>query len=434
MTLKTSPRFECDGSDPQPRLTIRSATVSNFAIATIILISGIVVFEPAPYELLLVGVLVAWVILGLKIPRSVLPLLFALTLLNIGGILAIFQMDDFRKGAEYIAISYFLALTSVFFAIVIAADGKRLAQIFNLYVFAALISTVLGLLGYFNFPGFGIFTLYGRSAGGFQDPNVYGPYLTVPILYLIYLILNSRPLYAALFSLALGLLLLGLLLAFSRAAWGLSVFAIGIFYFLLIINEHNSLRRLRYIVLAVVGAALIIAGIIAALQVEAISSLFAERVKIVQDYDGGRHGRFARHALGFQLALEKPFGIGQLELEKSYGEGTHNNHLKAILEYGWLGFVCWLAVTLGPLALTFKLMFRPRPWQLHLQIAWVVFFGHQFVGIVIDTDHWRHFYLLIGILWGCLMLEQKWQVSRRRTFMPARSPLPRIAAARGALT
>jgi len=29
-----------------------------------------------------------------------------------------------------------------------------------------------------------------------------------------------------------------------------------------------------------------------------------------------------------------------------------------------------------------------------------VFIGEVAEGFVIDTDHWRHFFLLLGIIWG----------------------------------
>jgi predicted tellurium resistance membrane protein TerC len=61
----------------------------------------------------------------------------------------------------------------------------------------------------------------------------------------------------------------------------------------------------------------------------------------------------------------------------------------------------------------FKMLFRQRPWLPYFQIAYVVFVGHILLGMVIDTDHWRHHYLLIGIIWGCMALEANWQKQRR---------------------
>ena len=42
------------------------------------------------------------------------------------------------------------------------------------------------------------------------------------------------------------------------------------------------------------------------------------------------------------MAMEHPLGIGPLEFGPIYGEDTHNIWLKALLDYGWLGFASWL--------------------------------------------------------------------------------------------
>ena len=51
---------------------------------------------------------------------------------------------------------------------------------------------MLGIVGYFPpFPGAEIFTKYDRAAGAFQDPNVFGPFLTLPGIYLLYRLLTG---------------------------------------------------------------------------------------------------------------------------------------------------------------------------------------------------------------------------------------------------
>ena len=49
--------------------------------------------------------------------------------------------------------------------------------------------------------------------------------------------------------------------------------------------------------------------------------------------------------------------------------------------------------------------------------AYVVFLGHLLLGTVIDMDHWRHFYVLIGLIWGAMALEARHQ-NRLRQTMP----------------
>ena len=40
------------------------------------------------------------------------------------------------------------------------------------------------------------------------------------------------------------------------------------------------------------------------------------------------------------------------------------------------------------------------PWQPYLITAVAAFIGEMAEGFVIDTDHWRHFFLLLGMIWG----------------------------------
>jgi hypothetical protein len=40
------------------------------------------------------------------------------------------------------------------------------------------------------------------------------------------------------------------------------------------------------------------------------------------------------------------------------------------------------------------------PWQPYLITALAAFVGEMAEGFVIDTDHWRHFFLMLGMVWG----------------------------------
>jgi O-antigen ligase len=94
-------------------------------------------------------------------------------------------------------------------------------------------------------------------------------------------------------------------------------------------------------------------------------------------------------------------------LGKMFGEDEHNIWLKSLTTYGWLGFVSYLLLIWSTLAIGFRALLRDRPWQPYLMIAWIVLAGHALIGNVIDLDHWRHVYLLFGVIWGCFALEER---------------------------
>ena len=91
-------------------------------------------------------------------------------------------------------------------------------------------------------------------------------------------------------------------------------------------------------------------------------------------------GFFVGNGIGFLLALEKPLGIGPLVFGQIYGEDTHNIWLKMLMDYGWLGFVSYVTLTLWTVAAGFRLLLRDRPWQPYVLCADVVYLGHIGLG------------------------------------------------------
>ncbi|THF52614.1 O-antigen ligase family protein [Allorhizobium terrae] len=351
-----------------------------------------------------------WFVLGLRISRRIAPLLGLMLTFNIGGLLSLTVMRDLDTGPMYVAVSTFLAITSVFYAAIIEDRPERLQVIFKAWTLAAVATATLGILGYFHaFPGAEIFTRYDRAMGAFQDPNVFGPFLIAPSLYLIHGLLTGRLMAAPLRILGLLIISFGIFLSFSRAAWALFVFSAVIMVIILLIQKRSGAFRLKILLLALTAAVLMVLTLAIALQSEKVRTIFSARTELVQDYDGGHLGRFERHRIGFMMSMERPLGIGPLAFNKIFPEDEHNIWLKSLTTYGWIGFVCYLTMMIWTLCFGFKYLLRERPWQPYLMITWIVMVGHAAIGDVIDLDHWRHVYLLFGILWGCRALEMRHQ-------------------------
>ncbi|PPJ46999.1 O-antigen ligase domain-containing protein [Rhizobium sp. KAs_5_22] len=389
-------------------------------VACGVFLSGFVMSEPAPYELLMVVQVAVWFLLGLKISRAVAPLLAFLLTFNVGGILSLTVMKDLGTGPMYLAVSTFLALTSVFYAAIIEDRHQRLRLIFQAWVAAAIITALLGILGYFHaFPGAEAFTLYDRAKGAFQDPNVFGPFLIAPALYLMHGLLTGKLSSAPLRVAGLLIIALGVFLSFSRAAWALFLISAVALVFILLLKERTGAFRLKILLLSLAAVALLVVAVVVALQFEQVRNLFLDRTTLVKDYDGGHLGRFARHRIGFLMMMENPLGIGPMVFSEIFPEDEHNIWLKSLTTYGWLGFLSYIAMMVWTLSIGFRFLLRDRPWQPYLMIAWIVIVGHVIIGNVIDTDHWRHFYLLLGIVWGCGALEWRHQRMLRRSPAPA---------------
>ncbi len=406
-----------------PRQAVDAKLVSMTAAAALglgVLLSGFVISEPAPYELYMVGLIGVWSLFGLKLSRAATPLIVLLVVFNIGGMAAMTQMSALYETPLYLAVSLFLAVTAIFYAAVLETRPALFATVVAAWTIAAVGTAFFGILGYFHaFPGAEMFTKYDRAAGVFEDPNVFGPFLALPGLFLLHRVLTGPLARIPLYLLPLSIIVFGLFLSFSRGAWGLFLFSAVVLTFVLLVRHRSGAFRVRILVMGLVAALVLALALVAALQIPAISDLFLTRAQLVQDYDGARLGRFARHVIGFQLAMERPLGIGALDFGRMYGEDTHNIWLKALLDYGWSGFAAHFALIIWTLAAGGRILMRERPWQPHLLCAYIVLVGHILLGTVIDTDHWRHFYLLLGMVWGGIALEARYQRTSFHGPLPA---------------
>jgi len=386
------------------------ALISSAAVAVGVFLSGFVINEPAPYELYMAALIAIWALFGLRISRPIAPLVVLLVLFNIGGMISITQMADIRETPMYIAVSLFLAFTAVFLAAVLETRPSLYRTIFRAWVAAAMVTSILGMIGYFKLlPGAEIFTKFDRAAGAFEDPNVFGPFLALPGIYLLYRVLTGNPLKMLVYAVPLLIIVAGIFFSYSRGAWGLFGAAAVMLMAALFLQSNSGKFRLRIVVMTIAALALLAVAFLVILQIPGVADMLSQRAQLAQDYDSARLGRFARYVIGFQLAMERPLGIGPLEFGYMFGEDTHNIWLKALMDYGWLGFACWAIMIGWTVAGGFRILLRDRPWQPFLLCAYVVFLGHIALGSVIDTDHWRHFYLLIGLIWGAIALEYRHQ-------------------------
>lgn len=413
-----------------PPRTIPARRFAEWFLALLVFLGAFVIIEPAPYELALVVLTVFWVAAGLRVNRYALPLLILMTLYVIGGLIALATMESYGDPIIYLGTTALLAASAILFASVIAVDPeRRLAVIANAYVLASVVAAIIGILGYFGMlPGSEFFLLYDRARGTFQDPNVFGPFMVLPFAYLIYSIFTGRTQRPILSALAAMILLVALFLTFSRAAWGMTAFVLLFIATMAFITQRSGRSRARLIVYLTIGIVLGIMAIAVVLSLPGTADLFAERAQLVQYYDAGEYGRFERQLQGFALAFERPLGVGPFMFGEIFGEDEHNMWLKGFMVYGWLGGLAYIALVIWTLIIAVPLLFKNRPWQPFIICVFATYLGHLIIHNVIDNDHWRHLFLLYGILWGDYVAER--MLLRRKR---GNDPIPASAIHRAAI-
>jgi len=277
-----------------------------------------------------------------------------------------------------------------------------------------VIASVTGIIGYFaTGPIHDLFTKFDRATGTFKDPNVIGPFLILPILWLVQRIMlghhagkkQALTRFAVATLLPLGMMMAALFLTFSRGAWGVAVLALLIMVFLTFLTSTSAQLRLRMVVLMALGVGVLIVAFAIALSIPAIREIFEVRASLSQDYDGGEMGRFGAQMRSIPLLLERPNGFGPLRFAITIGnEDPHNVYVNAFASYGWLGGLSYLALVFMTLFVGWRTVMLPSRWQMAAIPIWACLFAQILQGFQIDTDHWRHLYMMFGLTWGLAAL------------------------------
>jgi O-Antigen ligase len=388
--------------------------------------SGAIVFiEPSPYELVTLAATVIFFATGVRLRLVFMPLLLLLFLVNIGYSISAASLMDKPEVANWIATSCYMAFTVIFFAMVLSEDtAARLDMISRGLTVGALIAATAGIAGYFNLVpgGHDLLTLYDRASGTFKDPNVLGAFLILPALFALQSVVSDDFRKSFRSTIALGIMALAILLAFSRAAWGGLAITSGFMLTLMVLTSRSRAQRSRIIVMAVVTAIIVVALIAVLLSFDSIAEMFKQRASFDQSYDEGRFGRFGRHLLGAEMALDLPFGIGPLQFHKYFPEDTHNSYLNAFMSGGWISGICYPALVFITVILGFRHIFVRVPWQRAYLAIFAAFLGTVGESFIIDTDHWRHFWMMLGAMWGLFAAAQRYrQTSGRALTAPAQA-------------
>jgi hypothetical protein len=388
-----------------PRGTIHAAILSlvwlTFAL------SGFVFTEPAPVDALLAGLIFLLPAVGLVTVTPALAVYISLwSIAAAAGFLTSTVSRDVAASTTFTMISLYLYAASFVIAAFVARAPLRHARLVHSgWFIAAVTAAVAALVGYFNLlPGAAeLFTKFNRASGPFKDPNVFGPFLVAPFLYALHLVLHRPWLRAILPVLAAAILALAVLLSFSRGAWLNLLVALCVYGALAFATATNPRQREKIVGLIAGGLALVAVLTIAVLSDDKIGGFLQDRASVTQSYDVGPSGRFGGQDKAVGLILEHPLGIGAGQFTiHHHHEEVHNVFLSIFLNAGWLGGLVYWLMTVLTIVIGARHVLQEGPARPLFLIAYAAFVATACEGIVIDTDHWRGFYILMALVWGAV--------------------------------
>jgi hypothetical protein len=365
------------------------------------------------------------------------PLLLYLTIWLVAAssaLVAVINAAEPSKALVHTGVTFFLTFQSFMIAaFIMRRPYKHTHLIMHAYCFAAALAALLALIGYFNvLPGtFDLFTKHSRAAGTFKDPNVFGPFLVPPIIYMLHRMLTrgvSTFLWAGIWA---GVLSIALLLSFSRGAWMVLVVSTLIFAYLAFLTAPNNWQRLKIIT---AGFMAVFAGLlllIAVMQIDAVSEQFTSRATLNQSYDEGPEGRFGGQQKAKRLIIQNPFGIGAQQFAPQYHmEEPHNVYLAMFLNAGWVGGLIFAIMVALTCLYGLRHAFKRTTTQPLFIVAYACFVGHALEGFVIDLDHWRHFHLLMALVWGMMLGDRQIPIGTQLSAPAAKTRVQQIVAPR----
>ena len=365
--------------------------------------SGFVMSEPAPYDGLMALLIFAALVAGLRVQRGLGAMFVMVALVVAADAAASTLANNIDYSLKHSLVTVYLSASAVFFACLVAvAPDRTMAVLIPAQVIAGLATAgaaIAGIMAVHPLAG-ELFTEFGRAKGAFKDANVMAPFLMLPIIFGLDRLMTRSLRRSFHWVPILIVLVLAVFLSFSRGAWVHLIVSGATYFGFLLLTAPDTVSRARAVGLALAGGVALVFAITAVASIDGIGNLFAERASLAQSYDSGESGRFVGQLKALQLITEHPFGLGAGDFADLHGEEVHNVYLNHFANAGWIGGFSYLALVIATLVIGINTALRRSQFQSAAMVLVAVLAGVAVEGLVVDTDHWRHFYLIVGLIWG----------------------------------
>lgn len=353
---------------------------------------GFVRVEPAPFDYLVLALMtIGWVRgkLGLLNVRQNVLVLSGLWIFILANLISMMGVAAEPSSWRFMLITFYLLFLFLFVRLY-GQNEKAIKVLLSGYLISAAVNAALVISG---LSGLGFASsMVGwsiRGVGFFKDPNVFGAYMASAALIAMDRIVQSKGRWHRVVGYGVLAFLLGFTAVYSlsRAVWVSLVVSSGIYAWLLARQAPRSSAVVLMLLLILALAAVFF------LQSSQMASFVSEHMRL-QDYD---QARFGNQYQGLISGLSQPLGLGP-----AGWPNAHSLFVKTLAEHGLLGLVSLGMVIVGciwPLVRSIAAADDSR-FGLSAQVLLAILMGQLVNSLVIDSIHWRHLWVLLGIAWA----------------------------------
>jgi O-antigen ligase len=357
---------------------------------------GIVLYEPAPTDLVFFVVIAVALVTGRfrlrKVPPAVIGILGVFIALNL---LSAVEVVDVTHALVFFATTVYMIVFGLWMTGWVT-NRRRAKLAMGGYLIAAVAACAMGLLAlYVAIPGGDLIVGEGRIVALFKDPNVFGPFVIPVALVLVEEILSPRlfRMRRATKGVLLLVLALGVLFSYSRGAWANLAVGLAVLLTVLALRRGGGRKVIPALSLVLVAGLLVAAAVM----VSGSADFLVERAQL-QGYDADRFGAWVA---GLEPAQRYPFGIGPGQFEHIASISAHSTYVRTIAEQGLPGLLSLAALVIFTLGAALANAVAGRDTHgvgsAALLAAWCGIIVNSFV---IDTLHWRHLWIVAALIWA----------------------------------
>lgn len=379
--------------------------------------------EPAPFEVLALFLMLAHAAKNMRGPWWRLAGPMTATMLVLLGLFLILQFVPVVLQARSPAASAFYAGVTTMLIMIALHLGQlhgqgdvRFSAFLAGYAGAALLCAAIALIILHPeiAPAAELLLSEGRPRIFFKDPNVFGPYLIPAIVIFLEAAGRRRRAKTVLYILFAVICAAGVVATASRAAWANLAIVLAMY------GAFSSVRQkamLACAALLAVAVAIPAAGLLIDHDRDTFD-LYSSRMQL-QEYDAYR---FANAQEAIELGLRYPAGVGPGEVVHYLaGWDPHNTYVRIWAENGPVALTLFSVFLLLLAAHALQECMGGRRLHPAFICAFALLAGALVNAAVVDTLHWRHFWIILAV---CVFSFNR----RSSPDSPRRAPVPRAPA------